>query len=68
MQGDSATYFYQVQNDVDLRLQKLETDTDLLSFWLDHDVAVDKDGSDDDHTEERVRQSVECDPPYGMER
>ena len=43
-------------------------DVYLLSFWLDHDVAVDEDGSDDDHAEERVRESVECDPPDGVER
>ena len=40
----------------------------LLSFWLDHDVAVDEDGSDDDHAEEGVRESVKCDPPDGVER
>ena len=52
-----------------VRLQQvIEMGTDLLSFWLDHDVAVDEDGSDDDHTEERVRESVECDPPDGVER
>ena len=47
---------------------KPERGRDLLSFWLDHDVAVDEDGSDDDHAEERVRESVECDPPDGVER
>ena len=56
-----------MQNNINLILL-LEVVTNLLSFWLDHDVAVDKDGKDDDHTEERVRESVECDPPDGVVR
>ena len=43
-------------------------DVYLLSFWLDHDVAVDEYGNDDDHAEEGVRENVEGNPADWMER
>ncbi len=39
-----------------------------LCVRLDHDVAVDENGADDDEGEERVREHVDGDPPDGVER
>ena len=41
--------------------------SDLLCVGLDHDVAVDEDGTDDGEGEERVGEDVDGDPPDGVE-
>lgn len=40
----------------------------LLSVWLNHDVTIDEDGTYDGGRKEAVREHVDGDPPYGVER
>ena len=41
---------------------------DLLGVWLDHDVTIDENGTNDGKREEWMGEDMYGDPSYGMER
>lgn len=43
-------------------------DVDLLGVWLDHDVTIDENGTNDGKREEWMGEDMNGDPSYGMER
>ena len=44
------------------------TGANLLGVWLDHDVTIDENGTNDGKREEWMGEDMYGDPSYGMER